>query len=310
MIDLELAEIYSLNRGDEGWSGIGNTTLALNFVGTDYILNGNVASVKDRPLVGGDYLVRNEIYEGVPWRYGDQLPRFYNTMEAGDNLGSMTNLEPRAYVAMMNSGRTADVKFYNATVRVPIRTQASVVALYLYIDASPDFDQLKAQSAFLSAATDTGPSPELEISTSSIYQELGDMFIAKQQTPLTFAGPEQQPQHSVVEGHLLLSINAEASYKLPSNTSVVEVLGPVGANEAWTGRGQCYVTLDPKPWWWTHNGIPYSTARKQFLRYNLSNQTMFLLPLSPTAQYTLRIGNLGENTTCAFNGIRSYPFHL
>lgn len=137
MIDLELAEIYSLNRGNEGWSGIGNTTLALNFVGTDYILNGKVASLKDRPLVGGDYLVRNEIYEGVPWRYGDQPPRFYNTMEAADNLGSMTDLQPRAYVAMMNSGRTADVIFYNATVRVPIRTQASVVSLDLSLTPVP-----------------------------------------------------------------------------------------------------------------------------------------------------------------------------
>lgn len=175
-------------------------------------------------------------------------------------------------------------------------------------DGSPDFDQLKLQSTYLNVVQDSAAHPELEFGTCSIMEGVGLMYDRSNLTRPSFDLSDTALKHSVMDDHLLLAGNTEVSYKLPPHTSLVEVLGPVGTHSAWTGRGRCYATLNPSPLW--NGATPYSTSVRNLADYNLSNQTMFLFPMSPNQNFTLRIGNLGPDTTCALNGIRTYPFHL
>lgn len=125
---------------------------------------------------------------------------------------------------------------------------------------------------------------------------------------ITFERPAFGPKYEVVDGnHLLLWNSTELVYKLPQNTTLVEVLGPVGEHPRWVGNANCYATLDPRPPWWNGTNFPLSTSKKAV---NMTDQTMFVLPLPPNIQYTLRVGALGQENTCPVSSLRTYPFHL
>lgn len=110
---------------------------------------------------------------------------------------------------------------------------------------------------------------------------------------------------NVIDGHLVLAPNTELSYPIPHNTTLVEVLGPVGNSTAWLGRSECYASFNPKPEWWQESKLPVSTS---FKLVNSTDQTMFLLPIDPQIAFDLKIGSFGNSTTCPISAIRAYPF--
>lgn len=110
----------------------------------------------------------------------------------------------------------------------------------------------------------------------------------------------------VVDEHLVLSPNTEVSYPVPHNTTLVEVIGPVGNNTAWLGGSECYAAFDPHPSWWQKSKFPVSTSLKLI---NATEQTVFLLPIDPEIVFNLKIGAFGNSSTCPISAIRTYPFH-
>lgn len=113
--------------------------------------------------------------------------------------------------------------------------------------------------------------------------------------------------HDIVDGALVLQNLTELSYTLPPNTSLVRVLGPVKQDESWKELAVCWAALEPKPSWWFPSNFPTS---RSFKEQNAENQTMFILPIDPTIQTTLKIGSsLRANQSCRLSGIQTYPFH-
>lgn len=106
------------------------------------------------------------------------------------------------------------------------------------------------------------------------------------------------------DGHTILYNMTELLYSVPHGTALVEVLGPVGDHPDWAGDSECYATLEPPPLWWQDGVFPTSVSRKTA---NASDQTMFLLPLSPHTQYKLYVGGLSPLTSCPISAIRTYP---
>lgn len=110
----------------------------------------------------------------------------------------------------------------------------------------------------------------------------------------------------VLNDTVLLKNYTELSYTAPSNTTLIRVYGPVGIySESFYGS-RCYATLDPHPAWWRNLSFPQSG---QYKVRNETNRTMFLLPVDPTVRTTVRIGPVGNMTSCWVSGISSYPFH-
>lgn len=108
--------------------------------------------------------------------------------------------------------------------------------------------------------------------------------------------------------HPVLYNMTELVYKVPQNTSLVEVLGPVGGYPYWWGRSECYATFQPRPSWLKDDVLPTSVSAKVT---NVSEvQTMFLLPLAPDVEYTLYLGGVSHQTSCPISAIRSYPYEL
>lgn len=121
--------------------------------------------------------------------------------------------------------------------------------------------------------------------------------------------PNFEPSRIVwnaIDGGLLLYRTTELVYGLPSNTTLVEVIGPVGNGTLWKGNSECYAVLNPRPSWWQYANIPRSSS---FKIVNATDQTVFLLPIDPSIKYELRVGALGNATTCPLSAIRTYPFH-
>lgn len=110
-----------------------------------------------------------------------------------------------------------------------------------------------------------------------------------------------------IEGDTVVLKNfTEMSYKLPTNTTLIRVYGPVGAgNTTWDG-GMCYATIDPLPAWWRNDSFPFAAG---FKLTNSTNRTMFLLPVDPAVESTVKIGALGQDASCRISGISAYPFH-
>lgn len=149
--------------------------------------------------------------------------------------------------------------------------------------------------------------PEISFEPCSIAAELKKMTEVLNEGLLEYSlEATNPPVHDVKGDYLLIGNATEAVYKVPQNTTLVEVFGPVGENSEWEGYGSCYASFDPKPSWW--NGlIPVSSAQK--LLVNMKNQTVFLLPIDPAQEFTLRVG-APANESCPISGIRTYPFHL
>lgn len=148
-------------------------------------------------------------------------------------------------------------------------------------------------------------SPYLRIQPNSVWKELGQTYAMMGLPDPDFAGPSSG-YYEVHDGYLLISWDSEVIYKVPQNTTLVEVTGPVGTDGNWEARSVCYASLDPRPSWWLPNNFPFSNSRKAV---NATNQTMFLLPLDPEVSYELHIGSPGSNNSCPVSAIRSYPFH-
>lgn len=174
-------------------------------------------------------------------------------------------------------------------------------------DHSPNFEHLRTQSRYFDVVQGSNTTSDLSFEPCSISEELlliGEIANGQIVPNDTFAatGP---PAHRIIDNYLLIGNATEAVYKVPQNTTLIEVFGPVGDDNEWQGRSTCYATFDPKPSWW--NGlVPTSLSVKNFRR---SNRTMFILPIDPTIDFTLRIG-APQNVTCPISGIRTYPFHL
>lgn len=104
----------------------------------------------------------------------------------------------------------------------------------------------------------------------------------------------------------MLKNMTELSYTAPPNTTLIQVFGPVGQMNGSVGGSMCYADLDPPPPWWKNASFPLSSSEKAV---NGVNRTLFLLPIDPSVQTTVRVGTLGLDSTCFISGISSYPFH-
>lgn len=112
--------------------------------------------------------------------------------------------------------------------------------------------------------------------------------------------------YDVADDRLLLKNNSELVYTVPPNTTLVEVLGPVGSYDNYTEYGYCYAHLVPRPSWWLSGNIPTSDSD---CPVNATDQTMFLLPIDPANTYQLHVGALGTDETCPVSAIRTYSFY-
>lgn len=106
---------------------------------------------------------------------------------------------------------------------------------------------------------------------------------------------------------LWLSKNTELNYKVPKNTTLIQVLGPVGVHGTLgDNRQECLAHLQPPPFWWTNKRLPLSVSLKP---QNRVQQTLFVLPVDPAVEHKLYLTSSDPNVTCRVSHIRSYPFH-
>lgn len=100
----------------------------------------------------------------------------------------------------------------------------------------PSLELLKQQTTYTPAVQDGGLNPAMTVTQgTSNYQELIGMFQQRMETGSS--GPQWERNDSKVIiswktiGDMVYLRNlTELSYQLPSNTTLVEVLGPVGRN--------------------------------------------------------------------------------
>lgn len=168
-----------------------------------------------------------------------------------------------------------------------------------------NFGAMQSQAKTIMAAQGNDVSPFLHLESCSVSDELSDMLSAKGLPSRNFSRG-QSGTYEVIDGALQLEFGTEFVYQLPHNTTLVEVLGPVGQNFFWGNYTECYALLNPRPSWWIHSNFPVSKARGIV---NATDQTMFLLPIDPEVPFELRIGHLGDDRTCQVSAIRTYPFH-
>lgn len=115
-----------------------------------------------------------------------------------------------------------------------------------------------------------------------------------------------EPSQTISNDSVLLQNMAELSYPVPTNTTLLRVLGPTSHDDDWNRTANCYAALDPAPSWWKAGNFPLSTSYKP---HYLANRTVFLLPLDPTVKFTLRVGPPNPAAKCFVSGFQSYPFH-
>lgn len=174
----------------------------------------------------------------------------------------------------------------------------------------PDFASWQRQAVTINLAQGSSLNPEVDATTCSAIHELRNMTKSRfgpGGKPFVFERPAFGPKYSVLDNHVVLYNSSEIIYKVPRNTSLVQVLGPVGNHSAWIGNSECYATFSPRPPWWMESSFPLSTSRKLI---EGTDQTMFFLPIPPNIEYTLRVGGLGQDTSCPVSGIRTYPHSL
>lgn len=139
-----------------------------------------------------------------------------------------------------------------------------------------------------------------------MYQQRRDLGAPRWPTEAPSQTPPNLDKWEVIHDTLVLRNMSELSYTLPTNTTLVEVLGPVGRSNLTFDGSQCYATLDPRPSWWSNGSFPFAVGEKAV---NGTNRTMFLLPVDPAIKSTLQIGGVGMDTTCLVSGMKTYPFH-
>lgn len=294
---------YRTHIADDHYGEIAHPMIRFTFVGTGFTLRG---SSKIHAGLGSTDVSNppGELQLKTILPSGDALN---STQVSGqDGLGSMSGFNLSSYYPTLEFSYAADIQFHNATFDIPIRTQACVSLVEPHADPRPDFNALKTQARYVDIIQNSTVTSDLSFENCSIPEELQVMSeVIAGQTLVENYRPHGPPTHNILDGYLLIGKTTEAVYKVPQNTTLVEVLGPVGDHPDWEGFSTCYATFDPKPSWW--NGLIPSTMSYKYI--NVNNQTLFLLPIDPTIDFTLRIGAAG-NDTCPISGIRTYPFHL
>lgn len=175
------------------------------------------------------------------------------------------------------------------------------------LTGSTNLSQLREHATTVRAVNGSGLGGGMRAEPCSALDELSRLSdLLRPAWPYAF---EKTPSaiYDVVDGHVLLSNTSELVYALPANTTLVEVLGPVGSHGRWRGNAECYATLTPRPPWWRDTNFPRSSSVKG---RNATDQTMFLLPTPPDVQYTLHVGAFGQHESCAVAAVRTYPFRL
>lgn len=109
--------------------------------------------------------------------------------------------------------------------------------------------------------------------------------------------PAAPAEWKIGEDALELLDWTEMTYDVPSNTSIVNVTGPV-----FYELGGCYARLEPEPWWW-NNVIPLAYPTKPAHR---AGQTLFFLPTDPAVKYKLVVGSMGVQ--CIVSGVTTYAY--
>lgn len=166
----------------------------------------------------------------------------------------------------------------------------------------PDFSAMQSQAKIFSVTQDGGVSPYVGITSCSVIKELNETGYWPPRVFESLANA----QYDVIDDYLLLRNSSELVYQVAPNTTLIEVLGPVGAHPNWLGDSECYAHLNPRPSWWLRSNFPLSSSAKPV---NATNQTVFLLPVDPEIAFELRVGGLGRETACPISAIRTYPFH-
>lgn len=166
--------------------------------------------------------------------------------------------------------------------------------MYMSSDQRPSLDKLESQSTHANAVRNG---------------ELDSRFTIENATWLGTSGentaiPKRQADYEVRDNHVVLSDMMAVSYALPPNTTLVRVLGPtVVESEPFD---QCTAILDPSPDWWQPSNQTYSYGYKAIRE---ANRTLFLIPIDPAVQTTIKISPWITTTECYVGGIQSYPFH-
>lgn len=92
----------------------------LSWVGMDYTLNGFAEWIDPSTVSNGTVLANNERHQGIPGG-----PSMQNaSVEPGNTLGTMEDLELAARFIEFHSSIGSTIGFHNASVQLPIRTQA------------------------------------------------------------------------------------------------------------------------------------------------------------------------------------------
>lgn len=123
MLDLDVATPFRIDpktgyRIYESYGGLGQ--MSLRFVGVGYSINGlsGMGRTSNDPL---EYQVSNKLYK-IP-RAGRELRQSWTPGDHG--LGATSDLDLRSYQVNASFGLGgSNVTFYNATIEVPIKTQA------------------------------------------------------------------------------------------------------------------------------------------------------------------------------------------
>ncbi|EKD01034.1 hypothetical protein A1Q2_04655 [Trichosporon asahii var. asahii CBS 8904] len=226
---------------------------------------------------------------------------------AAQNTTFRTGASPvnlSAYEFMMSWQASGLLEFHNLTVELPIRTQA------------PSVELLKQQTAYVPVVQSGALNPIMSVAIFlqnrnvreliGMYQQRRDLGPPRWPTEAPSQRPPNLDKWEVIHDTLVLRNMSELSYTLPTNTTLVEVLGPVGRSNLTFDGSHCYATLDPRPSWWRNGSFPFAVGERAV---NGTNRTMFLLPVDPAIKSTLQIGGVGMDTTCLVSGMKTYPFH-
>lgn len=112
--------------------------------------------------------------------------------------------------------------------------------------------------------------------------------------------PVPPAMYDITNSSVVLYNYTEITYRIPANTSLVNVTGPVFPEDT-----NCYFLLDPEPWWWNDDVMPAADQDKPEYR---AEQTLILLPTDPTAEYHLVMG-AGNEKRCALSGVTVYSYN-
>lgn len=177
----------------------------------------------------------------------------------------------------------------------------------------PSLEEMESQATFIGFVDDGQLKPGITVANTTMWERLKQKFVEgwgeepPDNWPFVDDLNSLNQTHEIVEGVVVLQNFTEISYTLPPNTTLVQVLGPVKLDDSWTDTAVCWAALDPQPDWWHPANIPVSRSRKE---QNSENRTMFIIPVDPTVNTTLKVGSgIRANEACRVSGIKAYPFH-